>query len=516
MNINGVVSSGHPQTTEVAEQIIKSGGNAFDAVVAAFFTACVTEPVLASLGGGGFMVAQTQSGEVCALDFFVQTPLYKQKTENLDFEQITVDFGSTTQSFHMGYGCVAVPGCLKGMFEIQRRFGRMSMAELAQPAVSSARQGVRVTQLQSKLLTLVKPIYVRRESARALFANPQDGDVLSAGQLFRNSEFADLLEVLSIEGERLFYEGEVARTIDEIARTKGGSITAADLGHYQVKWRAPLKYQFNRSQVYLNPPPSAGGMLVQFAMEMLVTQGGMRLQPGSYDYYRVLAWAIELTQQARIEAIFKSSDGELKYDNLLDSDTLERYRREISNRHKSNHGTTHISAADKSGNIVSMTISNGEGCGEILSDSGIMLNNMLGEDDLNPLGLNNWLPNRRLSSMMCPGIAVGNSARLALGSGGSNRIRTAVLQVLINALQFEMPLEQAIGSARMHFDDRLYIESHGIEQSVISELQREYPDLVLFPARDFYFGGVNAVSIGSNQNQAVADPRRGGSAAIVG
>ena len=515
MNIKGVVATGHPQTTEVAQQVIDSGGNAFDAVVAAYFMACVTEPVLASLGGGGFMVAGSAVDEVNSLDFFVQTPLTKKESSSLDFEEITVDFGSTTQSFHMGYGCVAVPGCIKGMFEIQRRYCRLSMPELMAPAIASAKHGVVMTKQQSDLLNLVKPIYINRSSSRKLFVKSDDGSVLSEGQLFQNPDLAQVLDVLSIEGERFFYQGEIAQAINQIAQTDGGSITLEDLSQYEVKWREPLKYYVNGAQIYLNPPPSAGGMLVQFAIELMVAQENINFDYGSYDYYRTLAWAIELTQQARIEALSKSVDAELKNENLLNSDNLAIYKQNILNRHKSNNGTTHISVADKSGNVVSLTVSNGEGCGEILGDSGIMLNNMLGEDDLNPLGLNNWLPNRRLSSMMCPGIAVNNRSKLALGSGGSNRIRTAVLQVLINTILCELSLDDAISAARMHFDDKLYIESAGIEQSVIAALQREYSDLVLFPSKDFYFGGVNAVSIGKNHNQAVADPRRGGSAVIV-
>ena len=261
--------------------------------------------------------------------------------------------------------------------------------------------------------------------------------MLSEGELFQNSDLAQVLDVLSIEGERFFYQGEIAQAIDQISRTQGGSITAEDLTQYQVKWREPLKYFVNGSQIHLNPPPSAGGMLVQFALELMAAQKKTGIEHGTQDYYRTLAWSIELTQQARIEAILKSTDGELKNQNLLNTHTLGVYRKNILNRHKSNNGTTHISVADKSGNVVSLTVSNGEGCGEILDDTGIMLNNMLGEDDLNPLGLNNWLPNRRLSSMMCPGIAVNNTSKLALGSGGSNRIRTAVLQVLINTILCE-------------------------------------------------------------------------------
>ena len=515
MNIKGVVSSGHPKTTEVAEQVIESGGSAFDAVIAAFFMACVTEPVLASLGGGGFLVAQRQSEDVASLDFFVQTPALKKAPSELDFEEITVDFGSTTQSFHMGYGCVAVPGCVKGMFEMHRRFCRLSMPELMAPAIQAAKHGVVMTKQQSDLLNLVKPFYVNRESSRELFVKSKDGSVLNEGQLFQNIDLAQVLDVLSIEGERFFYQGEIASAISQVAKTHGGSISAEDLKAYQVKWRIPLNYNFNGAQVFLNPPPSAGGMLIQFAIEMMAANNNMGFKYGSYDYYRALAWAIELTQQARIEAISKSNDGELKNNHMLNPDIIETYKSEILDRHKSNNGTTHISAADKSGNVVSLTVSNGEGCGEILPKTGIMLNNMLGEDDLNPLGLNNWLPNRRLSSMMCPGIAINKSSKLALGSGGSNRIRTAVLQVLINTILSELSLDDAINAARMHYDDKLYIEAPGIDKAVISKLKHDYPDLVEFPSRDFYFGGVNAVSIGKNHNQAVADPRRGGSAVIV-
>ena len=515
MNIKGVVSTGHPKTTEVATQVLESGGNAFDAVIAGYFMACVSEPVLASLGGGGFWVAQNQSEEPFSVDFFVQTPASKRDRSALDFEEITVDFGSATQSFHIGHGCVAVPGCIKGMFELHRRFCRLSMPELIAPAIASAKHGVAVTKQQSALLALVKPIYICRESSRKLFVNPKDDQLLSEGQVYQNTDLAQVLDVLSIEGERFFYEGEIAQKIDQVARSQGGSITAEDLSNYQVKWRVPLKYTFNGSQIFLNPPPSAGGMLVQFAIELMAAHKNISFEYGSVDYYRSLAWAIQLTQQARIEALSKSSDNELKNTHLLNSHNLGIYQKKILDRHKSNNGTTHISAADKSGNIVSMTVSNGEGCGEILSETGIMLNNMLGEDDLNPLGLNNWLPDRRLSSMMCPGIAINHASKLALGSGGSNRIRTAVLQVLINTILCDLSLEDAISAARMHFDDKLYVEAQGIAQSVISALKQEYPDLVLFPSRDFYFGGVNAVSIGTNLNQAVADPRRGGSAVIV-
>ncbi len=515
MRIKGAVASGHPKTTYVAETVLKAGGNAFDAVVAAYFMACVAEPVLASLGGGGFLVAKTKEKKPFSLDFFVHTPGSKKPTEELDFEQVLVDFGSATQGFHMGNGTVAVPGCVKGIFELHRQFCRIPISELVAPAVEAIKQGVQITKEQAAILKLVHPIYVNRQSARALFVKSADGSVLKQDQIYQNSALADVLETLSIEGQEFFYKGEIAQKIEQSASNNGGSITARDLATYEVFYRKPIQYSLNASQIYLNPPPSAGGMLVQFASELLMSQIQSVESSATSTYFELLARTMELTQQARVEALAKSAYQELEQGVLFEHANLATYRQQIADRQKSNRGTTHISVADAEGNVVALTVSNGEGCGEILSDTGIMLNNMLGEDDLNPLGLNKWAPDRRLSSMMCPGVAIKPGQAIALGSGGSNRIRTAVLQVLLNEMLLNFPLKQAVQAPRLHFDDQLYLEAVGLDESTLAVLKNNYPDMKVFPQRDFYFGGVNAVSMSTNGAEAVADPRRGGSAAIV-
>ena len=512
MSIKGVVATGHPQTSLVAQQILEQGGNAFDATVAGYFMACVAEPVMASLGGGGFLVAQNKSGDPFSMDFFVQTPLAKRKLDELDFEEIIVDFGSTTQAFHMGHGSVATPGCVKGIFEIHRQFCRMPIKELIAPAISAAKQGLPITADQAAILSLVKPIYINRESARSLFVKNNNAHVLCEGEHYINPDLSEVFDVLAHEGEAFFYRGEIAQAIQQVA---GGSITPADLHAYEVQWRKPLKSKFREAEIYLNPPPSAGGMLVQFAMQLMAGDTRLDFHSRNEHYYQRLASAIELTQQARIEALLKSPLKELEKENFLNADQLQNYQDKISSRHKNNHGTTHLSVADSQGNVVAFTISNGEGCGEILADTGIMLNNMLGEDDLNPLGLNQWDCNRRLSSMMCPGLAINDTATMALGSGGSNRIRTAVLQVLINHMLSDLSLKDSVKASRLHFDDKLYLELTDMDDVTIEALKRAYPDLTQFPARDFYFGGVNAVSVGEGNFQAVADPRRGGAGVVV-
>ena len=513
MKIKGAVATGHPETTAVAEAVLKQGGNAFDAIVAAFFTACVVEPVLASLGGGGFLVAKTKDKKPFSLDFFVHTPKSKKPTEQLDFEEVMVDFGSATQGFHMGNGTVAVPGCVKGVFEIHRQFCRMPITELVAPAVRASGKGIKITKEQAGILQLVHPIYVNRESARNLFVKSQNGSVLQENQIYQNPQLADVLEILAIEGEDLFYAGEIAQRIEQSADSNGGSISKNDLIDYQVLYREPLGYSLNSSQVYLNPPPSAGGLLIQFASQFLMSQF-IHDQPRK-NYFKLLAQTLESTQQARIEALAKSPYRELEQSILFEQTSLDTYQQQITSRQKANRGTTHISVADDQGNVAALTVSNGEGCGEILPDTGIMLNNMLGEDDLNPLGLNKWIPNRRLSSMMCPGIAIKPDQIIALGSGGSNRIRTAVLQVLLNEILLNLPLKQAVEASRLHFDDQLYLEAVELEEDTLTALRKMYPDMQVFPKRDFYFGGVNAVSICANNAEAVADSRRGGNAAVI-
>ncbi len=515
MKIKGVVATGHPQTTEVAEQILQEGGTAFDAVVAAYFMACVAEPVLASLGGGGFLVAKKSIEPAFSLDFFVHTPLVKKPTEELDFEEMLVDFGNATQAFHMGNGSVAVPGCVKGIFELHRQFCRIPITELVAPAVLAIKQGIKITAVQAEILNLVSPIYVNRASARELFVKSENGEVLQEDQIYQNNELADTMETLAIEGEDFFYRGEIAQKIEQSAKNDGGSITTNDLSAYQIFFREPIRYHLNDAQVFLNPPPSAGGLLVQFGSELFLQHISSQLKHGSEAYYALLADAIELTQQARLESLSKSPLRELEKDIFFDKQQVALYRNEISARQKANRGTTHISVADAVGNVAALTISNGEGCGEILKGTGIMLNNMLGEDDLNPLGLNKWQPDRRLSSMMCPGIAITGDQVLALGSGGSNRIRTAILQVLINKLIFNLPLEKSVTASRLHFDDQLYLEAIDMSENVLNALQQNFPDMKIFPRRDFYFGGVNAVAISAQNAEAVADSRRGGTSIVV-
>ena len=248
MVTSGAVACGHPVTADAAIQILEAGGNAFDAAIAAQLTACVVEPVLTSLAGGGFLLARPAGGDATLLDFFAHTP--RERLGSADaLRAIDADFGTTTQTFHIGPGAIATPGTLAGMFEASRRFGRLPMTELVLPAIRAAREGLRVNDFQGGIFDIVRPIYADVEPfARA-----------AAGRHLHQPELADSLEAIAHEGPELLYRGEMGARLADYCRAHGGHLSRDDLAGYEVILRRPLRFQHNGAELLTNPPPSAGG-----------------------------------------------------------------------------------------------------------------------------------------------------------------------------------------------------------------------------------------------------------------
>ena len=476
--------------------------------------ACVAEPVLTSLGGGGFMMAQKSGGSPKLLDFFTQTPRHKNDNAATDFEKVVVDFGSATQDFYMGYGAVATPGAVRGLFDLHRQLASMPMKTLMQPAIQAAREGVTVSELQAYIFSLVEPIYITHPSARNVFGScKQPEHVATAGETLKMPELADILEVLAIEGDKLFYRGEMAQLIvDECAGA--GHLSYEDLARYETKLREPLLTRYRDAQIYGNPFPSAGGGLISFALELLMSVDQKTLQFGTADYVRILADVMGLTNIARRESM--TDNDYIDGDKLLAPESLESFKRDLQRRTQSHRGTTHISIIDAQGNAAALTVSNGEGCGHLLPGTGIMLNNMLGEEDLNPQGFHKWTPNERISSMMAPTIVHDAQGRVVVtGSGGSNRIRTAILQVLTNLIDHNMDVEQAVYAPRIHHENEvLYLEG-GLNAAETERILQHYPEHKIWDDITFFFGGVHTLITDGNQTGGAADPRRGGVCRVI-
>ena len=516
----GAVAAGHPLTAEAAGEVLRAGGNAFDAALAALCAACVAEPVLASLGGGGFLLALPAGERPRLYDFFVQTPGVRLPPGELDFRRVEVDFGSTTQGFHIGRGTAAVPGLVRGLFDVHEALGRMPLAEIVQPAVALASRGVEVSAYQAYLLRVVRSIFGATEASLAIFSSrKRAGELIGEGERLFQPELADTLDTLSREGPALFYRGEIASALVR-DMAAGGLVTARDLAGYRLLPREPLALDRRSCQVLSNPPPSSGGVLIGFGLDLLDSTALRRLEFGSHRHLALVARALELTLEARAAALGTGDAPTGRHaldESMLRPDFVALYRERVAPFPEAPHGTTHISVIDASGNLAALSVSNGEGCGYVIPGTGIVMNNMLGESDLNPGGFHRWRENERMSSMMAPCAVRWPGGRLlALGSGGSNRIRSAMLQVLLNLIDFELPLEEAVHAPRIHFEDDLLSVEGGIDPERIRPLLEAYPSHHLWEGRNMFFGGTHCVLAEGAGFQALGDPRRGGAGVVAG
>jgi gamma-glutamyltranspeptidase / glutathione hydrolase len=508
--MNGVVAAGHEVTAQACATILREGGNAFDAVLAGMVASGIPEIVLSSLGGGGFMMAyRADRDETVLYDFFAQTPKHKRPVSELDFHGIHADFGPATQEFHIGAGSVATPGMIPGLFAIHQDLCTLPLKTLLEPAIHAARKGVKVSDFHAYLFTVIEPILTQTTCAKDLFA--PKGKLLKSGDLFRNPNFADLLEVLALEGEPLFREGELGKAILEQSVNHGGHLLAKDLLDYKVERRKPLVQHYHDHAFHLNPAPCAGGPMIGFALGVL-EQICEKRAPDLMDLVRTMT----LTNTARSEKLHELKD-------FANKEHITHHLDLSANHHPSNRGTTHISVIDDKGNAASMTISNGEGNGLMLEDSGFMLNNMLGEEDLHDHGFHCWQEDQRLSSMMAPTIMRSPDGTLtALGSGGSNRIRSAILQVASGLIDHDFSLDEAITAPRLHTEKsgKISFEDAPDEPPFTPEAKQKllelYPDAHAWPGPNMFFGGVHAVrKTAAGVFSGAGDPRREGVKILV-
>ncbi len=477
----GVVAAGHRLTAQAASDILRDGGHAADAAIAALAMACVCEPVLASPGGGGFaMLRDAGSGKTELIDFFPHTPLRRQTANDQGVYEIIADFGTATQAFHIGPATTATPGFFAGVEAIGEHGSSLDLGTLFAPAIKAAREGVQVTPYQHYLSTVVQPILTATDRSRELFA--PSGDLVGVGEIFRNPGLADAFEVMAEDG---FAASAIGRTIAS-AQNDRGHLTSDDLASYRAITREPLAVRIAGNTVHLNPLPAASGVLIALGMNRLADTGGA-----------TLADALAQTDIARRQA-----DGDLS--RLIDRPLRQR-------------GTTHISVIDAQGNACAVTVSNGEGNGELAGPFGFMPNNILGEEDVNPFGAAGWPENTRLASMMCPAIIeTCDGGLVALGSGGSNRIRSAMLQVIARLAANHADLADAVDAPRIHIENGHIDFEDRFDNETRKALVAAFPDYRAWPEPNMFFGGVHAAARDQHGRMTGAgDRRRDGVAMVV-
>lgn len=524
----GIVASGHPETSAAGQTLLEAGGNAFDAALGALCAATVCEPLLTSLAGGGFLLARPAGAEPEVFDFFVQTPQIQRPEREIDFHPVVVDFGTAVQEFHVGLGAAAVPGVAAGLLEAHAALGVLPLREVVAPAIALARDGVLVTPYQAHISTVLRGILDVSPAAMSLVApgdEPQDNAVTGgaekhaerpavAGERVFHPALADSFDALVDEGRRWFYEGEPAQRLVRDCHDAGGQLTAADLRAYEVVRRRPVHCRAFGGDFWFNPPPSPGGSLVAFSLALLETLDLEPLGWNAPESRVAVAKAMAAANHLRAATGFENLDEALA-DQWLSAASLEEWRALALPSNLFSRGTTHLSVVDEHGNLASLTSSNGEGCGYLVPGTGIMMNNMLGEEDLNPQGFHRWAPGTRLASMMCPTLAkLADGSEVALGTGGSNRIRGAVLQVLLNLCAFRLNVADAVAAPRMHLEgERLSVEA-GLDEAAMAALRAQWPDVEYWPEPSLFFGGVHAAErLAGGGFRGAGDRRRGGAVA---
>ena len=490
-----IVATGHPLVSGAAVEILQKGGNAFDAAVGAGFAGAVAEQTLTSLGGGGFLLAHTNQGEEVLFDFFTDTPGRGLDSSNLDphFFPVTVHFPAADQDFNIGLGSVAVPGNLKGFLHVHERLGRLPLEEILQPAIHLAREGLELNDWQGYFLNLLEPIMTFSPMGKKLYTI--DGTCAKQGDHITNHEIADFLSQLPKDHGENFYNGDLAKIIENDMKYGQGLLTAADLAAYKVIERTPLAFGYRDYTFLTNPHPSMGGSLIGLALSLLETQNMSDvtyLSPAHVLQTAKLMTEVERLREKGINAASMEKSGEI----------LRQFSR----------GTTHISVADAEGNVASMTCSNGEGSGYFVPGTGIMLNNMMGEDDLHPEGFHSSPPGQRVSSMMSPSLLLkDDEVSMVIGSGGSKRIRTAMTQVISSIVDFGTPVQQAVEDPRIHWDGEMMQVEPGLPLESLAALKQHWP-VNIWSAIDVYFGGVHTVL---PDIAGGGDPRRGGSVRVI-
>jgi gamma-glutamyltranspeptidase/glutathione hydrolase len=497
-----IVASGHQMVSRTAVEIIEAGGNAFDAMVAAGFASAVVEPCLTSLGGGGYLIGHDQSsGQNLFFDFFVDTPGLGRRInpEDTHFFPVTVSFSGSDQVFNIGFGSVAVPGTLKGLIHIQKKLGRMSLREVLQPARTYA-LGHRINEQQGMFMELIYPIVTQTDRGRDLY---EPGGVLKRpGDILENRLCADFLDLVADDQGESFYRGEIAAGIDEEMKEGGGWLTRDDLANYRVHERPPLKVPYRDYELLTTSEPSVGGTMIGLSIGLLQKAGPYGGEWGESD--QIMRTVTLMREVEKIRASGVETPAQLK--TFMEDGTV--VRGPVEQIRMFSRGTTHISIADKSGNCAAMTFSNGEGSGYFAPQTGVMLNNMMGEDDLHPDGFHSSPPGQRVGSMMSPSLLVkDNQIKLVIGSGGSKRIRTSMSQVLSQIVDFDRPLKTAVEAPRLFWDGELLQVEPGFALEALEEVQR-HVKINLWDNKDVFFGGVHAVIPGLC---GAGDSRRGGS-----
>jgi gamma-glutamyltranspeptidase/glutathione hydrolase len=523
---NGLVVSAHPIASEIGVQILKKGGNAIDATVAVQFALAVVYPGAGNIGGGGFMVYRSAGGEINTLDFREVAPFAATTDMYLDMHGQPIDDLSLQGQLASG-----VPGSVDGMAKAHEKYGNLDWKELLQPAINLANDGFPITSSQASELNSKASSFLEYNPEGVSFINKSSW---KAGDVLIQHDLAKTLELIRDNGRAGFYEGEVAAKIVAEMKRGNGIISLEDLKSYEAKWRAPVIGSYRGYRVISMPPPSSGGIAL---MQLLQSVEEFPLRDWGFQRDSTVQVMIEAERRVYADRsthlgdpdFYQVPQNELinpKYNAIRMSDmnfvraTPSTSIKAGAAGNKESEETTHFSIVDKEGNAVSLTTTlNGSyGSMVVVKGAGFLLNNEMDDFSVkagapNMYGLiggiaNRIEPGKRMLSSMTPTILEkeGNLF-MVLGSPGGSTIITSVFQTILNVIDWDMNMQEAVNSPRFHHQ-WLPDEVAAEKGSFTPELRRELKDKGYFIIDRNSIGRVDAILVSPDgELTAGADPR---------
>ena len=523
---HAMVVSAREEASKIGIEILKQGGNAFDAMMATEMALAVTFPFAGNLGGGGFMVYRMADGQIGSLDYREKAPLAATKDMYLDKDGNVIPNLSTQGMLASG-----VPGTLAGIFEAQAKFGKLKPKQVLQPVIDLARNGYVVSKNQAESLRMHRQIFIQVNGPNTFF-----GKEIKVGDTLKQPDLANTLERIAKNGKNEFYKGETAKILVNHFQANGGIISKKDMGQYKAVWRDPIVFPYRDLKIISMAPPSSGGITLGQILKMLEPYPLSKLGHHSSEYVQLLVEAERRAYADRNHYLGDPDFVKIPTNQLLDSAYLKLRMSSFSFEKASKSAdiargdlsfsesmeTTHYSIVDAEGNAVSVTttLNGAYGSKVFVEELGFFMNNEM--DDFsakagvpNMFGLvgaeaNSIAPGKRMLSSMTPTI-VEKEGKLSMvvGTPGGSTIITSVLQTILNVYEFDMGMQEAVNAPRFHHQwlpDLVNFEPKAFGTALVNQLKSK--GYLLKEGNSPIIGKVDAIRVLSNGKlEGGADPR---------
>ena len=494
-----MVVSAREEASQIGVEIMKKGGNAFDAMFATELALAVAYPYAGNIGGGGFMVYRKANGEIGALDYREKAPLLASKDMYLDKNGTIVPNLSVNGALAIG-----VPGTIAGIFAVHEKFGKLSIEEIMKPVIALAKKGIIVTPKQEKQLQTYYADIFRISGKETLLAHPY-----KTGDTIKYPALAATLTRIMQKGKDEFYKGETAEKMVAFIQKNGGIISLDDLSKYEAKWRTPITFTYKDLKVISMSPPSSGGITLGQIMKMIEPYSLSKFGHNSEKSIQIIT---EAERRAYADSNYFLGDPD--FIKIPQNKLLNRHY--LKNRMKSfnwnkatpssevSHGnitisesneTTHYSIIDAEGNAVSATTTlNGAYGSKLYCDElGFFFNNEMDDFSAKPGAANSYglvgaeansiAPEKRMLSSMTPTIIEKNGKlSMVLGTPGGSTIITSVLQTILNVYEYKMSMQEAVNAPRFHHQwlpDEVIFDPKGFSEEIISNLSKKGYSIIL-------------------------------------